>query len=385
MPLDRRVLLCYSALAETPHTVADAAEPPSAAAAPATEAAPAADAAQPSAPEQAERTFIRVSKNSHPASVAAFVLRQLEERPDDGLRVSASGPSACLVAVKALAYARNMMLSSRRVAVEFKPQLYVSRVSAGQPGSSNGEAAGQAQAQDQGQEQSDGGEGAPAQRLLRSLTLWTSVAAVDPSDGDAAARPTEFRVGMKTNENALATAVTERASKGEAVQLSCLGSASLLVALRALSKARRSLIVGAEKDLAVAAEIDSSTVIPARQEAGAGDDEEHQGSGEGDDQGPGAAKTPVRVLLTVSTCEPRAGAAESIRRSNGRRRKGAGGRGGGRGVDRLQGGDVVAVPRAEWESVQQQLDLMAAQTEQLLQLLSQQKGQQGEKEQEGSA
>lgn len=245
-----------SAVAEPVASGPDDASTPLPAAAP---AAVAVDApASASSPERPPVTFVRVKKDSDPSKIASFICLQLEQRPDDQIMLTAAGNLACLVAVKALAYARNRLLMTRRVSLQFQPQTQLKR-GMQQAAEAAPEDAAQQQQQQQGeQSQEQQQQQRPStQSVLATVNMWASVTPVDPSADAAAAQapPTVVRVGRNTDARALATALAGLVRKEGPLRVAAVGSGATKNALRALSFARWELVVDAGKDLVVTAEV----------------------------------------------------------------------------------------------------------------------------------
>jgi len=255
---------------------------PAAAAAPSARAPPAAVGG---------RNTIRVSKTSHPGKVAGHLIAQLEERPDDRYKLAAAGAAGCSIAVRALAYARSMLMSSRRVTLEFQPQWSAMRPNPG-------DGAEERQQQQEGARERSG----ERPETFSGVVFWARAAAVDPSEaaGDApgAPSPHDMRVSASTGVQSLTGAIVGFAKEKGAVRMRCVGGPALLVALNALSQARRSLVLEVGKDLMVTAEVEPITFTAGEGEAGAAA-AEVVGEGEGSS---GAGEDERTRTRTVGEC-----------------------------------------------------------------------------------
>lgn len=279
MHLCNRIKLLHPRLAAAADSadaaaVADAAPPAAAPPAAAAEPAPAASPpARPPAAGAAAVDVVLVSKGSSAKRVGGYIVASLNDRPDGKVLVKAVGPQACGVAARALAYARDLLLSTRRVGVQFQPEVSVER----------GGAAGGAAAGADGAGGDAPRDGPDAARRLKAVIMWASVAAVDASDAPATdQRPLVLRVGAGTPPFKLAAKIADEAASGAPLQLRCVGRAAVSAALRALATARVNLIVEGAKDLAVSAELEAAEDDrgPAGGGAGGGSDSDDDAGGD---------------------------------------------------------------------------------------------------------
>jgi len=59
---------------------------------------------------------MRVKSNTKPSSAASFLAHKLKENPSEHIEITAIGPSACLIAFKAIAMATQFVADSYQLA-----------------------------------------------------------------------------------------------------------------------------------------------------------------------------------------------------------------------------------------------------------------------------